>query len=95
MLETTFFSTVQIKGIIKFVDKSLSHDLHNAIGHLGVSPTAWSSWHMLVVVSGKRSFFLASARFLFTLTFVLAYDLASHSGIYPEFLSLTQRINPL
>ena len=44
---------------------------------------------MLVVVSGKRSFFLVSARFLFTLTLVLAYDRASHSGIYPEFLSLT------
>lgn len=43
MLETTFFSTVQVKGIIKFADKSLRHDLHNAIGHLGVSPAAWSS----------------------------------------------------
>ena len=43
MLETTFFSTVQIKGIIKFADKSLRHDLHNAIVHFGISPAAWSS----------------------------------------------------
>ena len=43
MLETTFFSTVQIKDVIKVAYKSLSHDLHNAIGHLGVSPAAWSS----------------------------------------------------
>ena len=43
MLETTFFSTAQIKGIIKFADKSLRHDLHNAIVHFGISPAAWSS----------------------------------------------------
>lgn len=97
LCQTTFFSTVQIKDI-KFADKSLRHDLHNTIGHLGVSPAAWITKEFLTHAfcrEGKEILSLVSAQFLFTLTFVLAYDFASHSGIYPKFLPLAQRINPL
>ena len=79
MLETTFFSTVQINGHRppQYISRCMEFLTHACCRE------------------GKEILFLVSARFLFTLTFVLAYDLASHSGIYPKFLPLAQRINPL